>query len=137
MCFIFLVYGSSYAMRTCRPSITTVSGTKAPTGPLCKGQLLLDERFVDFDHDLWRHEITLGGGGVCCIIYIYLKSQCFEYIFIPFCFSSHQNGEFQWYVNDRRNSYVKNGTLVLTPTMTSDEIGEDGLESASIDLGPQ
>lgn len=65
VCFIVMVIGGgSYAMRTCQPSITTVSGSKAPKGPLCKGQLLLDERFTEFDRDLWRHEITLGGGGV-------------------------------------------------------------------------
>lgn len=48
----------------CGYTPTTVSGTKAPTGRICKGQLILDEKFVDFDHDLWKHEVTLAGGGV-------------------------------------------------------------------------
>lgn len=48
----------------CRYTPTTVSGTKAPIGRICKGQLILDEKFVDFDRDLWSHEVTLGGGGV-------------------------------------------------------------------------
>lgn len=69
VCVIFVMIGcGSHAMRTCRPSITTASGAKAPKGPFCKGQLLLDERFTEFDRDLWRHEITLGGGGVSCSI---------------------------------------------------------------------
>lgn len=50
--------------KACRYTPTTVSGTKAPTGRLCKGQLLLNEQFTDFDRKLWQHEITLGGGGV-------------------------------------------------------------------------
>lgn len=49
---------------TCQYTPTTVSGIKAPTGQLCKGQLLLNEKFIDFDRDLWQHEVTLGGGGV-------------------------------------------------------------------------
>ncbi|XP_055318855.1 beta-1,3-glucan-binding protein-like [Sitodiplosis mosellana] len=93
----------------CRYTPTTVSGTKAPTGRICKGQLLLDERFVDFDRDLWKHEVTLGGGG---------------------------NWEFQWYVDDPKNSFVKDGKLVLRPTLTSVEIGETALESALVKLNP-
>lgn len=59
----------SYSFRfvdqnACRHTPTTVSGTKAPTGRICKGQLLLNENFVEFDRDLWKHEVTLGGGGV-------------------------------------------------------------------------
>lgn len=56
----------------CRYTPTTVSGIKAPTGRICKGQLILNERFTDFDRDLWKHEITLGGGGVS-ILYIGMK----------------------------------------------------------------
>lgn len=70
-CFVLLLVSvigiNSYRFknsRDCRYTPTTVSGTKAPTGRICKGQLLLDEKFTDFDHDLWKHELTLGGGGV-------------------------------------------------------------------------
>lgn len=66
-CFVLLisVIGGYCANRNaCQPTPTTVSGTKAPTGRICKGQLLLNERFVEFDRDLWQHEVTLGGGGV-------------------------------------------------------------------------
>lgn len=61
---IGVISGIDSQRRTCRYTPTTVKGSKAPTGPICKGQLLLDERFTDFDRELWKHEITLGGGGV-------------------------------------------------------------------------
>lgn len=48
----------------CKYTPTTVSGTQAPKGQLCKGQLLLNEQFYWFNRDLWKHELTLGGGGV-------------------------------------------------------------------------
>jgi hypothetical protein len=50
------------------------------------------------DFSIWKHEITMGGGG---------------------------NWEFEYYVNNRSNSYVENGTLVLMPTYTADTIGAD------------
>ncbi|KAJ3412155.1 hypothetical protein HDV05_001130 [Chytridiales sp. JEL 0842] len=59
----------------------------------------------DFDYlDLsrWKHDITMRGGG---------------------------NWEFQWYTNNRTNSYVKNGTLHLRPTLTADNIGESFLRN--------
>lgn len=33
----------------CIPSVTTVSGTYAPTSPICQNTLLLNENFHDFD----------------------------------------------------------------------------------------
>lgn len=48
----------------CRYTPTTVSGTHAPTEQICKGQLLFDEQFDNFDTSRWQHELTLGGGGV-------------------------------------------------------------------------
>lgn len=48
----------------CRYTPTTASGTKAPTGQICKGQLIFEENFDTFDRDTWTHELTLGGGGV-------------------------------------------------------------------------
>lgn len=48
----------------CKYTPTTVSGSKAPIGPICKGQLIFEDKFIDFDRDTWKHEVTLGGGGV-------------------------------------------------------------------------
>lgn len=48
----------------CNPSVTTVSGSHAPGGQICSQQLILNENFNAFDMNLWRHEITMNGGGV-------------------------------------------------------------------------
>ena len=63
-------------------------------------ELALDEEFNTFDLSLWRHEITLAGGG---------------------------NWEFQAYSNNRSNSYVKDGVLYLQPTLLADDIGADSV----------
>ena len=70
--------------------------------------LVLDEEFDTLNLSLWKHDITLGGGG---------------------------NWEFQYYTNDR-NSYVKNGILYIQPTFLVDDIGEANLKNGyTIDLG--
>ena len=42
------------------------------------------------------------------------------------------NNEFQWYVNDRANSYTTNGTLHLKPTFMADLFGEEILSSGRV-----
>lgn len=81
------------------PSVTTASGTHAP-GEICSGQLIFEDNFDTLDQAKWRHENTLSGGG---------------------------NWEFQWYVNDRSNSYVTGGNFHIRPTFTSDMFGESFL----------
>jgi beta-glucanase (GH16 family) len=58
--------------------------------------LIFDEEFNTLDLSVWKHELTLAGGG---------------------------NWEFEWYVNNRSNSYVKNGVLYIMPTLSEDAIG--------------
>jgi hypothetical protein len=53
--------------------------------------LVFQDEFDDFDVTRWQHEITAGGGG---------------------------NWEFQWYTNNRSNSWVEDGVLNLKPTLT-------------------
>jgi len=53
--------------------------------------LIFHEDFTTFDTTLWKHEVSLYGG---------------------------YNGEFQWYTNDPANSYVRDGSLYITPTLT-------------------
>lgn len=48
----------------CDPSVTTVSGSAAPVGDICPGDLIFEETFDEFDHSVWEHENTLAGGGV-------------------------------------------------------------------------
>ncbi|KAI8848447.1 concanavalin A-like lectin/glucanase domain-containing protein [Chytridium lagenaria] len=59
-----------------------------------------DFHFLDFTK--WKHDITMRGGG---------------------------NWEFQWYTNDRRNSYVKDSVLYIKPTFTADVIGAPAVTS--------
>ena len=35
-----------------------------------------------------------------------------------------QNWEFEYYINNRSNSYVRNSVLYIQPTLTADTIGE-------------
>ncbi|XP_046397638.1 beta-1,3-glucan-binding protein-like isoform X5 [Ischnura elegans] len=77
----------------CPRSVTTVNGT-----PACKGRLIFEENFKEFDLRKWQHEITLSGG---------------------------RNWEFQLYDNNRTNSYVRNNMLVIKPTLTADRLGND------------
>ncbi|CAO3620269.1 unnamed protein product [Mucor hiemalis] len=39
------------------------------------------------------------------------------------------NWEFQWYTNNRSNSFVENGVLYLKPTLTEDTIGEEAMRN--------
>jgi len=69
--------------------------------------LIFNDDFNTFDLKTWEHELTLAGGG---------------------------NWEFEWYVNNRSNSYVKDGVLYVKPTMTEDYIGTQQLNSGSINI---
>jgi len=81
------------------PSYVGPALKKHSTTPSRKGETLkFEDDFNNFDLSLWKHEITMGGGG---------------------------NWEFEWYTNNRTNSYVKDGVLYLKPTMTADTIGEN------------
>ena len=64
--------------------------------------LALEDEFDTFNLNLWKHEITMAGGG---------------------------NWEFEIYVNNRSNSFVKDGVLYLKPTLLEDEIGVDNVKS--------
>lgn len=55
----------------CDPSVTTVSGSAAPTGEICPGDLVFEENFNTLDLSVWEHENTLAGGGVSIIILLY------------------------------------------------------------------
>ncbi|KAI7856563.1 concanavalin A-like lectin/glucanase domain-containing protein [Circinella umbellata] len=70
--------------------------------------LIFEDHFNRFDLRKWQHEITLSGGG---------------------------NWEFQWYTNNRSNSFVEDGILYIKPTLTSDSIGEQTMrEGGRINL---
>lgn len=92
----------------CTPTVTTVSRTHAPD-TICSGDLIFEENFDTLNLSKWRHEITMAGGG---------------------------NFEFQWYVNDRFNSYTTGGILHIKPTFTSDVFGEAFITSGRVVIHP-
>lgn len=77
-----------------QPQVPTTSTTGGPPN-----KLILFDDFNTFNLGLWKHEITLGGGG---------------------------NWEFQAYYNNRSTSYVKNGILYIKPGLTADYFGING-----------
>lgn len=95
--------------------LTLAFASKTPDSPKIKNAadcstypcLIFDENFDDFDLDVWEHEITAGGGG---------------------------NWEFQYYTNNRSNSYTRGGILYIKPTLTSDKYGEGFITSGTLNL---
>lgn len=91
----------------CGSTVTTCSGTKAPQ-QVCAGALIFEDNFNSFDLSKWQHEVSFSGG---------------------------RNYEFQWYLNNRSNSYTQDGILYITPTLTGDVIGGQGaLEYAYLNI---
>lgn len=74
---------------------------------ICSGDLIFEDNFDYFDFKKWEHENTLGGGG---------------------------NWEFQWYTNNRSNSFVDAGRMVVQPTLLSDRAGEGFLSSGVLNI---
>ena len=73
----------------------------------CAEKLIFEDNFDKFNMNTWEHELTMGGGG---------------------------NWEFEWYVNNRSNSFVKDGKLHLKPTLTEDVIGINELRTGTVDI---
>uniref|UniRef100_A0A182YRV3 Uncharacterized protein n=1 Tax=Anopheles stephensi TaxID=30069 RepID=A0A182YRV3_ANOST len=88
-------------------SLTTASGLKAPSGPFCPGDLIFEDTFDGFDLETWQHENTLAG---------------------------NTDSEFQWFTNNRTNSFVREGNLFIRPTLTVDEFGEPFLRSGVLNI---
>lgn len=78
----------------CELSITTVKGIKA-----CKGQLIFEENFNNFDSKKWKKEVRIG-----------LDSE---------------DAEFVTYHNNPDVSYVMNNTLFIVPKLLSTVPGFD------------
>lgn len=68
----------------------------------CSGDLIFEDNFDELDVQKWEHEQTLAGGG---------------------------NWEFQWYGNNRSNSYCEDGILHIRPTLTEDTLGYQAMIS--------
>ncbi|CAH1777181.1 unnamed protein product [Owenia fusiformis] len=70
-------------------------------------RLMLDEKFSTFDLNTWQHEVTANGGG---------------------------NREFQVYTPEQGNVYVRDKTLFIKPTLTSDRFDEDFVKYGTMDV---
>nr|XP_006811298.1 PREDICTED: beta-1,3-glucan-binding protein-like [Saccoglossus kowalevskii] len=77
--------------------------------PVAEDDLIFEDTFDTFRFDWWQHEMTAGGGG---------------------------NWEFQYYTNNRSNSYVRDNILYIKPTLTLDKFGNDehGILYGTLDL---
>lgn len=60
---VILITNQAFA-RKCVRSKTTASGTAAPKGTICKGQLIFNDDFDTLRQNVWEHEVNLYGGGV-------------------------------------------------------------------------
>ncbi|XP_055607120.1 beta-1,3-glucan-binding protein-like [Uranotaenia lowii] len=99
--------GKTSSSSKCEKSLTTASGSKASGGPYCTGDLIFEDTFDSLDLDTWQHENTLAGSS---------------------------DWEFQWFTNNRSNSYAKDGNLYIRPTLTVDEYGEAFMRSGVLSL---
>jgi len=116
ICFNYGITAETTFGKECKPSVTTSSGTgtldriftTSPGNYYCSGQVIFEDNFDTLNLEKWQHENTLAGGG---------------------------NWEFQWYTNNRSNSFVKDGKLHIRPTLTSDIYGEKFLTSGFLQLG--
>lgn len=61
---VIFILSATAVQRDCTPSITTASGTRAPTGEICPGDLIFEDNFDFIDFGKWTRENTLSGGGV-------------------------------------------------------------------------
>ena len=76
-------------------------------GPAANEVLIFEDDFNTFNLSLWKHELTLSGEG---------------------------NWEFEQYTNNRSVSFVRNGSLHISPTFQNETIGNAGLSNADINL---
>lgn len=87
----------SFTKSTCKKNGKWKVSKKATCGNSCSNsrteKVLFEDNFSFFDLDKWQHENSLSGGG---------------------------NWEFQYYTNNRSNSYVHDNTLFIKPTFMAD-----------------
>jgi beta-glucanase (GH16 family) len=69
--------------------------------------LIWEDQFDFLDFSKWQHEITMGGGG---------------------------NWEFEWYTNNRTNSFVEDGVLYLQPTLSVENFGDATLHGGDVNI---
>ncbi|XP_071096802.1 beta-1,3-glucan-binding protein-like [Haliotis cracherodii] len=101
---------TKYRMKTSicyKPCATTATPSTTTTECTEYPCLMFHDNFDTLDFKVWEHELTAGGGG---------------------------NWEFQFYTNNRTNTYVRDGVLYIKPTLTVDQFGEAFLTSGKLEL---
>lgn len=63
LCVASALLSQAASTSKCTESVTTASGTFAPTS-ICSGDIIFQEEFDALNFKKWQHESTLGGGGV-------------------------------------------------------------------------
>lgn len=124
-CYYFYPFGQQ--CDNLIPSVTTVTGPLAPTGVIRPGQLIFEDNFDTFNLNTWRHSLTLSGKGVS-ILYKKNKINHSVIILLPKAF------EFQWYHNNRSNSFVENGILYMRPTLVAEIFGDSFLTQGTLNI---
>jgi hypothetical protein len=95
------------ALLACVAALAQACMIRAPETCTTYPCLIFEDNFDSFNLNCWEHELTMGGGG---------------------------NWEFQYYTNNRTNSYTKGGNLYIKPTLTEDKYGPGFVTSGTIDL---
>ncbi|XP_018331866.1 beta-1,3-glucan-binding protein-like [Agrilus planipennis] len=104
--FLYILFCLYDTGESCSKSVTRVGGS-CSSCTICSGDVVFEDNFDTFQLSKWEHEVTLSGGG---------------------------NWEFQWYTNNRTNSFTKDGILYIYPTLTADHLGEKALYSKTLSL---
>lgn len=125
-----VVLGAVLAVMLCSASVWTASAARAE-------RLVFSDDFSSLNMTRWKHAITAGGGGrervaypplLCCQQPHFLVLRA-----LPFPLAG--NWEFEYYHNNRSNSFVQDGVLYIKPTLTADRIGEANLKAGyTLDL---
>lgn len=123
---VIIGFLSNIQCKNCIESVTTVSGPLSPQGKIRPNQLIFEDNFDNLNLKTWRHSLTLSGKGVsfynCLLvnkkkINLHLKAY-----------------DFQWFDNNRSNSFVKNGLLYIRPTLVADIFGEKFLTEGTLNI---
>lgn len=62
---LILLFSEHVSCENCeKTSLTTASGTHAPLGDYCQGQLIFEDNFDELNLRKWEHEISLTGSAV-------------------------------------------------------------------------
>lgn len=80
---LFLIFLPNQT-NNCEPSITSASGSAAFS--VCSGSLIFVENFEQLDKNKWQPEVTLSGGAVSKIGFLYSEEEISFYLCVDLIF---------------------------------------------------